>query len=929
MSLLILYQRTLLLATFVITFQTMAQKLPDGITKMASVEGITEYQLKNGLRVLLFPDPSKPTVTVNITYLVGSRHEGYGQTGMAHLLEHMLFKGSTKHPDIPKEFSQHGARSNGTTSYDRTNYFETVTATEENLKWALDLEADRMVNSFIAPKDLATEFSVVRNELEAGENSPYQVLSARVMATAYLWHNYGKSVIGSKEDIERVPIENLQAFYKNYYQPDNAILLVAGTMDEARTLAIIAELFGPIPKPTRQLTSPYTVEPTQDGERSVSLRRAGDVQLVACGYHIPAGSHSDYVAVEVLMDALVNQPAGRLYQALVEGKKASYQEGYTRITYDPGFAYFTAELRQDQPLDSARQTLLATLDGIGRTPFTDLEVQGAKTRILKNIDLILRDTDRIGLYLSEFMATGDWRLIFLYRDGIKKVTAADLNRVAGAYFLPSNRTVGIFIPENKAARAHIPAAPNVADLVKDYKGDPTMVLGEAFDPSPRHIDARTKRGQLGKGLRYALLPKATRGNTVTLQMVLRYGDETSLRNQAAVAYATASLLDRGTKTHSFQQLRQEFDHLNATVFTSSHPQQTLVQVETTKEHLPEVTRLVADMVKNSVFPPKELETMRQDYLSLLEAQKQQPQTLVYRTSDRVLNRRGKGHPLYVPSFEEEIKDLEAVKVEDIRQFHRQFYGADNASVAVVGAFDEAVMRKLLQAEFGSWKAAKPYLRLVLTYDEVKPGEAPYVLQTPDKANAMYMANLNVPLREDHPDFPALHLANYIVGGGFFDSRLMARLRQKEGISYGAYSSLSVDEVDAAGRIRMWAIYNPENGERLEAAFREELGKLEAEGFTAEEVQKAQAAIAQNNQVQRAQDSYLAHQWNTYLALNRSFAFAADLEKKIASLTPEQVSAVFNKYISYGKLIQVKGGDFEGSARKQAQPPSALGGAPKK
>ena len=193
-----------------------------GPVKVTSVEGITEYALANGLRVLLFPDQTKQTITVNVTYLVGSRHEGYGETGMAHLLEHLLFKGTPKHPNIPQELTSHGARPNGTTWFDRTNYFETFQATDENLRWALDLEADRMVHSFIAKKDLDSEMTVVRNEFELGENDPASILEERVLSTAYLWHNYGNSTIGARADLENVPIERLQAFWRNYYQPDNA-----------------------------------------------------------------------------------------------------------------------------------------------------------------------------------------------------------------------------------------------------------------------------------------------------------------------------------------------------------------------------------------------------------------------------------------------------------------------------------------------------------------------------------------------------------------------------------------------------------------------------------------------------------------------------------------------------------------------------------
>src|ERR1700693_3534333 len=209
--------------------------------RVTSVEGITEYALDNGLHVLLFPDQTKQTITVNITYLVGSRHENYGETGMAHLLEHLMFKGSPKHPNVPQELTSHGARPNGTTWFDRTNYFETFAATEENLRWALDLEADRMVHSYIAKKHLDSEMTVVRNEFELAENQPESVLEERVLSTAYLWHNYGHSTIGARADIENVPIERLQNFWRTYYQPDNAWLLVAGKFDPVRTLALIDE----------------------------------------------------------------------------------------------------------------------------------------------------------------------------------------------------------------------------------------------------------------------------------------------------------------------------------------------------------------------------------------------------------------------------------------------------------------------------------------------------------------------------------------------------------------------------------------------------------------------------------------------------------------------------------------------------------------
>src|SRR5947209_7116040 len=231
--------------------------------KIASVEGITEYNLDNGLRVLLFPDSSQAKVTVNMTVLVGSRQEGYGETGMAHLLEHMVFKGTPKHPHVPKELQEHGAQFNGSTSSDRVNYFETLAATDENLEFAIELEADRMVNSLIKKEDLDSEMTVVRNEFERGENSPSSVLMQRIESAAYDWHNYGKSTIGNRSDIERVPVENLRAFYKKYYQPDNIVLVVAGKFDEGKALGLVQKYFGAIPRPARKLENTWTEEPAQ------------------------------------------------------------------------------------------------------------------------------------------------------------------------------------------------------------------------------------------------------------------------------------------------------------------------------------------------------------------------------------------------------------------------------------------------------------------------------------------------------------------------------------------------------------------------------------------------------------------------------------------------------------------------------------------
>ncbi len=885
---------------------TAAPVLPKGIERVTSVEGITEYRLANGLRVLMFPDQTKQTITVNITYLVGSATENYGETGMAHLLEHLVFKGTPRHPNIPQELTSHGSRPNGTTWTDRTNYFETFAATDENLNWALDLEADRMVNSFIAKKDLDSEMTVVRNEFELGENSPFGVLLRRTMATSYLWHNYGKTTIGARSDIENVPIDRLQAFYKNYYQPDNAVLLIAGKFDETKTLALVDKYFSPIPRPTRTLQKIYTSEPTQDGERSVTLRRVGDTQIVQAIYHVPSGSHPDFAAVDLLTQILGDTPSGRLHKALVETKKASSIFGFGFQWRDPTIAIFGAEVRQTDSLDAARDTLLATIEAIGTTPPTKEEVDRARGQILKNIELTLNNSERVGLTLSESIGAGDWRLFFLHRDRLRKVTPEEVAQAGSKYFKPSNRTLGMFIPTPKPDRAEIPPTPDLAAALKDYKGDPAVATGEAFDPSPANIESRTVRSEAG-GIKLALVPKKTRGGKVNAQMTFRFGDEKSLLNRITAGEMAGSMLMRGTTKHTRQQIQDELNRMKAQVNVFGGPTQATVLIETTRENLPAVMKLVAEILREPAFPASEFEQLKSELLASVENQKSEPTQLAFTAYGRHLGQYPKGDVRYVRTSEENIAEYSAVTLEQAKQFYRDFYGASNATMSIVGDFDEKEVAKLVADSLGDWKSPKTYARVPSVFKDI--AAVNQSLPAPDKANAFFVAGFNLKIRDDNPDYPALLLGNYMLGGGFLNSRLASRIRQKEGLSYGVGSGINISALDEWGRFTANAIYAPQNVDKLEAAFKDEIAKMLKDGFTEAEVEAAKSGYLQSRQVSRAQDNELAGRLNSYLFLGRTLKWDADLDAKLKALTPEQISAAMRRHIDPTKITIIKSGDF--------------------
>lgn len=881
--------------------------LPAGVEYVTSVEGISEYRLQNGLRVLLFPDPTKTNITVNITYLVGSRHEDYGETGMAHLLEHLVFKGSTNHPDIPKELRDHGCRPNGTTWVDRTNYYETFHASDENLRWALELEADRMVNSFIAKKDLDSEMTVVRNEWEAGENNPQSVLFQRVTATAYLWHNYGKSTIGARSDIERVPIERLQAFYRHFYQPDNALLIVAGKFEEAKTLALVHQIYAPIPKPTRALRRTYTVEPTQDGERTVTLRRVGDVQAVTVAHHVPAGPDKDYAAVQLATMILGDNPSGRLYKALVVPGKAATAGSFALQTMDPGLMYAAATVRLDKSLDEAVEALLATFAELEARPFTAEEVERARTQWLKGFEMSLNDSENVALGLTGWHAQGDWRLLFLHRDRIRKVTADEVQQAARKYFIASNRTVGRFIPDKAPQRAEIPEPADLAALLKDYRGDAVVTKGEAFDPSTENIDRLTQRIDLPGGLQLSLLPKKTRGGQIHAVIDLHLGDEANLQGQADRARVAAQMLMRGTTRHTREQLKDQFDRLKAQVSVNGGASGVSARILTDREHFAAVLTLVAEVLREPAFPENEFTELRQAALAGIENQKSEPAAMASIALQRYAFPYPKGHVRYAPTLDEQIATLTAMTLEEVKTFHRDFYGASHGEVAVIGDFDAAAVQQQLIELFGSWKSPKPYSRIAGAHQPIAAHAEAF--EAPDKTNAYWTAIWRVAMNDEHPDYPAMVLSSYLIGSGM-NSRLFARIRNKEGLSYGVGAMFYAPTRDNDAAFRAYAICAPQNAPKVEASFKDEIGGILERGFTAEEVTAAQKSWQLSRQVARAQDAELRHRLNDARFWKRTLAFDAELEAKVMALKPEELQAALRRHLDLSQLTVFRAGDFK-------------------
>jgi zinc protease len=882
--------------------------------KVVTIEGITEYAMDNGLRVLLFPDDSKAQVTVNVTYLVGSRHEGYGESGMAHLLEHMLFKGTTRHQKIWSELDAHGARFNGSTDYDRTNYFETLQSTDENLKWALDMEADRMINSRVSKEDLSSEFSVVRNEFEIGENQPTSVLQERLLSTAYLWHNYGKSTIGSRSDIERVPIENLQAFYRRFYQPDNAYLIVSGKFDPKSTLALIGSTFGKIARPARKLSPTYTVEPVQDGERAVTLRRTGDIGVVGLVYHGVAGSDPDFVAEEALADILTHKPTGRLYKALVDKGLASKVEGDAWSLAEPGVLSVRAEVPGAKAIDKVRDIMVDTVEGVAKGNISQEEIDRFKTAMLKEIELGLTDSGRLGIELSEWAAQGDWRLIFLHRDAVKALDAARVKKVAAQFLKASNRTVGLFLPTKAPERAPLPPQPDVVAMVKNYKGQESLAQGEAFAATVANIEARTERSQLPSGMKLALLSKKTRGNSVKIMLKLHTGSEKDLKGFVDAVSLLPDMVQRGTKKHTYQQIRDELDKLKAELRTGqqgiaggARPGDATFSVTTVRESVPAVLALLGEMVHDPIFPKDEFEKLKKEKVARIEASLQQPQAIAFTTLMAKAQPYPKDDVRYRPSLAERLERLKAVKLEQLTAWHKTYWGAGDGELVMVGDFDAAEVKKLAGSEFGAWKAHKPYKRLSMPYRA--PTVADELIQTPDKQMAMVGIGGSFQLRDDDADFPAMNMVDFLFGGSP-SSRLFERLRQKEGLSYGAGSFLDADSFDKNSLFLAFAMCAPQNAVKAMTSMMDELNSLVTKGVAAKELTDGKQAYKAQFETTLANDDAVVSLLEESLTVGRKLDYYDKLMSSVQALTAPQIAAAVAKYVKTDALVKVKAGDIK-------------------
>jgi zinc protease len=527
----------------------------------------------------------------------------------------------------------------------------------------------------------------------------------------------------------------------------------------------------------------------------------------------------------------------------------------------------------------------------------------------------MNNSQAIARQLSDWASIGDWRLMFLDRDRVREATPADVQRTALEYFKASNRTVGLFIP-GEPDRSEIPARPDVTAMLQGYKGDETRAEGEAFDPTPANIDARTTRVDLPNGIKLVMLPKETRGDAVNAMIRLNYGDENSLKGVGKFASVTTQMLMRGSREHSRQEIQDELARLQSQLGIGGGAGLASATIQSTRGNLGEVLELAIELLREPAFPEDELKTLKDQSLAGIEAQRSEPQSVVSRAYSRHWARNYAGDDVrYVRTVEEDIEFVSSVTAADLRALHSGFFGATGAEVIVVGDFDPAQVRGIVTEGLGAWRSPKPFSDVLNVYANLAKDPTAEVFDTPDKENAFFLAGMPIEMRDSHPDYPALVIGNYILGAGPA-SRLFGRIRGREGLSYGVGSSFGASPRSDGASFTVNAIAAPQNAEKVEASFRDELAGILRDGYSEEELAQAKVSWAQQRQVGRTQDGGLAATLGLWTHVGRTMAWDAEFEAKVQALTVAQIRDAMNRHLDLTKMVFMRGGDFAGDGGSQ-------------
>ncbi len=906
-----------------------------GYAHVKTVGSIDEYTLtSNGLQVLLMPEHSSPTLTFMVTYRVGSRNEVTGTTGATHLLEHLMFKGSKNHTrekgnNVDQLLERTGALYNATTWLDRTNYYANMG--NEHLGTVMGMEADRMRNLLLREEDRKPEMTVVRNEFERGENSPIQALYKEIYQTAFVAHPYHHSTIGHRSDIEKVSIGKLREFYDTYYWPNNATITIIGDFQPAKALEMVQKTFGVYPRSPKPIPQVYTEEPAQNGARRTVVKRAGQLGVVAVGHKVPAATHPDYPAVALMSAILADGKNSRMYKAITNKNLSTGVEGEMGIFHDTSMHIVFAPLAPGAKHDEVEAIVVQEIERLKKDGVTETELKAAAAKYAADSAFKLDGSFGIAGNINEFIAAGDWSLFYRLDEAIKKVSLADIQRVAQKYLVEDSSTTGWFIPTvSGAAPAVASAKPGFKDTLSDgpyYYRDPRLnaatqpVMAAAKDgasagataaataaPSAK-IAPNVKRSKIA-GVDVMVYPMGVK-DVVTLRASLPAGRSQGAAGNPAIPTLTGMLLDQGTKTQDKFAIAEKLEAVGATISFRVGTDMLDVSARTLKKDVPLVLGLIAEQLRTPAFSAEEFAKAKKQMAGGI---KRSLESTDYRASD-AFGRAAYpvGHPNRNVAPDDMLAAIELATLDDVLAFHKANYGPAAMTLVAVGDLDVPTLQTEIERGFAGWTGGKAVARAA------KPAAATtgakQDVQMDGKTSVSVLWGQPSGLRYSDPDYQALRLATAILGSGF-TGRLMANVRDKEGLTYDARAGLGNDMFND-GDWRMSATFAPDLLDKGIASTQRQLKLWYDAGATPTEISARKSNLIGSFKVGLATTGGMAE--NLIAAVSRGYdvTWLDEFPGKVNALTNEQVNAAIKKYLKPDTMVMVKAGTFGAAAAPAA------------
>ncbi len=878
--------------------------MPSTLASVSLTTNVIKTELDNGLVVLLKEIPTAPVVSLQVWYRVGSAQEAPGQNGIAHQLEHLMFKGTQSRPiQFGQLFSAIGSQTNAFTSYDMTAYFHTVRASQ--LEPLLILEADRMVNTDISPDQLSSEKRVVISELQGYENSPEYRLSRTLMNTLYPEHAYGLPVGGTVADVESFSLEAVQNYYRQFYRPDNAVIVITGDMEAGATLQLVKDIFGDIPKPSSPLPihKPATPHPGPIPEKPIILSEPGSAPLLQILYPLPAWDHPDFAAIEVLDAILTAGRSSRLYQALVETGLASSVSAYAAGLQAGGWYEVDAVATLETSLEEILEVLQAEIAQIQTELVTPEELDQAKTQLQAHFILRNRDIDsQAGQLAYDQVVTGDYHFSEKLLTRITQVTAVDIQRVAQTYLVSEKAVQGQFIPsELTATPPQASGMQTSEDFSPGIPVDPAEVaqfLPPVTHEPPHSHQALPEKFTLSNGLRVLLL-RDTSTPTVTLSGHTQAGTAYDLQTKPGVASLTADNVGNGTKTKTALELAQTLESHGAGLELAAFREGVDLDGYALSPDLNLLLETLADILQNATFPDAEFSRSRQRALTDLQMDLDDPNRVARRVFQQTIY--PSDHPLH--SFPT-LESLQAISREDLIRFYQQQYTPENTILTLVGNFEIDAVLAELEDLFGAWENNSESLNLAASEVELPAHNSFNNPVLPGKTQAItYLGHQGIERRDSR--FYAALLLNHILGGDTLASRLGVEIRDRLGLTYGIYSYFAAGQHPGPFVIQMQTA--AEDTPQAITATLSLLKQLKESGITEAELAAAKRTLMNSHPVDLANLDQLARSILAQEVIGLPTTEIRDFPNHLAAVMLDDLQQVIQDLIHPEQMVIVSAG----------------------